>query len=194
MSEPTRSNERKIPPRKKWNWVAIDAISTVLSALVVSIVLIVTVIQLQQTSGAFEVSSRMRKLELQSSLRERWIEWYDRTRSLDIENYPADERTYSEKDRALIREYWSIVAFHEFAIIHEFQKGLLRDMWKRYESYILVALANEALAEEWFYFVSTPERGSQTMYRREINRIVQNVFPNIDTRKVLRIRKERTSP
>jgi len=161
------------------------------STVFVGIMLVVATLQLTSTREDSQLVFRMQRLEMQAALRARWIEWHDRTRHLDLDHYPKNGRRYSEPDRELIREYWSIVVMNEFSIIHDFQDGLLRDHWPHYEAYIIDALNNEAQAEEWFYYASSEARDYELAYRAAVQEIIDREFPNLDAGDALYRREER---
>ena len=67
--------------------------------------------------------------QIQTTLRERYLNYRPVQESLQIELYPSQIRSYSKKQRDQIRRYWSEIVYNEFVTMWSFGGGIMRDNW-----------------------------------------------------------------
>jgi hypothetical protein len=120
----------------------------------------VLVLALSNACSAYQsiASRQVAIVQIQQSLRDRFLLYKPVLDSLRIEDYPHKKTSYSENERYQVRRYWSEIVFNEYVTIKRFGSGILKDNWSEpYGKWVTAALKYQVIREEYCIFLKNPE-------------------------------------
>lgn len=189
-SDDQPARHREVPG---YSWISLTTIASNVSALLTAGIAFLALSteygarqeEREERAVIREYEAKVREIEIQAQLRERWMDWHQATAHLELDRYPENGALYSLSDRQLIRQYWTAIVNYEWATCLMFGDGVYAHLWEStYSVYPTSSLTTvKVLREEWCEY-ARPSPGGNTFAKDRfvvaIHEIARSLDPPVD--------------